>query len=133
MIEVESESVARPTTLAEFIIQRRGNGRQDQLARKAGIRSSTLCKIEKGVIRRPTDQSIAGLAVALNVPAEHLFELRDHLARQRAVSRVRAKLETTMGGESPVAAPRARTLRILGAGRQDPPIEVLLAYGTRKR
>lgn len=134
MLEIEGRATAETTDLARFILERRGGRRQDQLARRAGIRSSTLCKIEKGIIRRPSDRSIAGLAHALGVPAERLFELRDHGPREETVRSVVAMLESgAIEGEVLFAGIRPRRLHIVGASRKDPPIDVLLTYGARKR
>jgi transcriptional regulator with XRE-family HTH domain len=46
---------------------------QDDLARKSGVKYTTLSKIESGVVTKPTVQIIAKIAKALNVSIEELL------------------------------------------------------------
>ena len=47
---------------------------QDDLAKKANIKYSTLTKVEGGVVTKPSIQTIAKIARALNVPIEDLIK-----------------------------------------------------------
>lgn len=46
---------------------------QDDFARKANIKYTTLTKIESGVIKNPSVQVMAKIAKTLNVPIEDLL------------------------------------------------------------
>ena len=47
---------------------------QDDLARKANIKYSTLTKIEGGVVTKPSVQTIAKIAQSLGVSMEELIK-----------------------------------------------------------
>jgi transcriptional regulator with XRE-family HTH domain len=47
---------------------------QDNLARVAGIPYTTLIKIESNVVKRPSVQNVAKIAVALEVKIEDLLK-----------------------------------------------------------
>ena len=47
---------------------------QDDLARKAGLKYSTLAKIEGDLVTKPGVQMIAKIAKALGVPMEDLVQ-----------------------------------------------------------
>ncbi len=47
---------------------------QDDLARKADVKYTTLTKIESDVVKKPSVQTIAKLAKALGVPMENLIK-----------------------------------------------------------
>lgn len=50
---------------------------QDELARKADMPYATLAKIESGMVRNPTINTIIKLAVALNVTLDQLIPLKN--------------------------------------------------------
>jgi transcriptional regulator with XRE-family HTH domain len=45
---------------------------QDDLARKSGVKHTTLTKIESNVVIKPSAQTVAKIAKALGVPMEDL-------------------------------------------------------------
>jgi DNA-binding XRE family transcriptional regulator len=47
---------------------------QDDLARKSGVKYTTLSKIESGVVTKPTVHIMARIAKALNVSIEELLK-----------------------------------------------------------
>jgi len=47
---------------------------QDDLARKSGVKYTTLSKIESGVVTKPTVHIIAKIAKALNASIEELLK-----------------------------------------------------------
>tara|TARA_Y100000031_G_scaffold154518_1_gene202462 strand:- start:1162 stop:1359 length:198 start_codon:yes stop_codon:yes gene_type:complete len=47
---------------------------QDDLAREANVKYTTLTKIESDVVKKPSVQTIAKLAKALSVPMEDLIK-----------------------------------------------------------
>ena len=47
---------------------------QDDLARKSGVKYTTLSKIESGVVTKPTVLIMAKIAEALNTSIEHLLK-----------------------------------------------------------
>jgi transcriptional regulator with XRE-family HTH domain len=47
---------------------------QDDLAREAGVKYTTLSKIESGVVQRPTVHIMAKIAKALNTSIEDLLK-----------------------------------------------------------
>jgi len=47
---------------------------QDNLARKAGIPYTTLAKLESNVIRKPSVQTVAKIAIAVGVSIEKLIK-----------------------------------------------------------
>jgi transcriptional regulator with XRE-family HTH domain len=47
---------------------------QDNLARAAGIPYTTLIKIESSVVKKPSVQNVAKIAMALEVKIEQLLE-----------------------------------------------------------
>jgi len=47
---------------------------QDDLAKKADIKYTTLIKIERGVVNQPSVQNMAKIAKALNVLIEDLIK-----------------------------------------------------------
>ena len=47
---------------------------QDDLAKKANIKYSTLTKIEGGVVTKPSVQTIQKIAKSLGVPMEELLK-----------------------------------------------------------
>lgn len=47
---------------------------QDDLARKANVKYTTLTKIESDVVKKPSVQTIAKLAKAFGVPMEDLIK-----------------------------------------------------------
>jgi len=54
---------------------RKENGlTQDGLARKAGIPYTTLAKLESNVIRKPSVQTVAKIAIAVGVSIEKLIK-----------------------------------------------------------
>jgi transcriptional regulator with XRE-family HTH domain len=134
MIETEQAvEVRHALTLGEYIVQRRGSRRQDELARAAGIKGSTLSKIESGQSKRPSDVSIAGLAYALGVSAETLFALRDRDVRERTVRRVTAVLSAEASACLPTPRVGTRTLSFFGSRSQEPPLGALKQFGNRPR
>jgi transcriptional regulator with XRE-family HTH domain len=46
---------------------------QDSLARKAGIPYTTLAKLESNVIKKPSVQTVAKIAIAVGVSIERLI------------------------------------------------------------
>jgi len=55
-------------------LRTRLNLTQDDLARKSGVKYTTLSKIESGVVTKPTVQIIAKIAKALDVFIENLLK-----------------------------------------------------------
>lgn len=47
---------------------------QDDLVRKSGVKHTTLTKIESNVVTKPTVQTVAMIAKALDVVIEDLLE-----------------------------------------------------------
>jgi len=47
---------------------------QDDLARKSGVKHTTLTKIESNVVIKPSVQTVAKIAKALGVPMEDLVK-----------------------------------------------------------
>lgn len=47
---------------------------QDDLARKSGVKYTTLSKVESGFVTKPTVQTVAKIAKALNVSIEELIK-----------------------------------------------------------
>ena len=47
---------------------------QDDLARKSGVKYTTLSKIESGVVTKPTVYIVAKIAKALNTSIEELLK-----------------------------------------------------------
>ena len=47
---------------------------QDDLVRKSGVKHTTLTKIESNVVMKPSVQTVAMLAKALDVPMEDLVK-----------------------------------------------------------
>jgi transcriptional regulator with XRE-family HTH domain len=47
---------------------------QDDLARKSGVKYTTLSKIESGVVTKPTVHIMAKIAEALNTSIENLLK-----------------------------------------------------------
>ena len=47
---------------------------QDDLAKKADIKYTTLMKVESGVVNKPSVQTMAKIAKALNVSIEELIQ-----------------------------------------------------------
>ncbi|MCD6192142.1 MAG: helix-turn-helix transcriptional regulator [Candidatus Aminicenantes bacterium] len=55
-------------------LRQKNNLTQEKLAIKAGVPYTTLTKIESGVIKKPSVQTIAKIAKALGVPIENLLK-----------------------------------------------------------
>ncbi len=55
-------------------LRARLNLTQDDLARKSGVKYTTLSKIESGVVTKPTVQIVAKIAKALSVAIEELLK-----------------------------------------------------------
>ena len=47
---------------------------QDDLVRKSGVKHTTLTKIERNVVIKPSVQTVAKIAKALGVPMEELVK-----------------------------------------------------------
>ena len=69
------ERLSRETMIGDNVKQlRKKNGlTQDALARKADIPYTTLTKLETNVVKKPSVQTIAKIAKALNVDIEALI------------------------------------------------------------
>ena len=70
------ERLSRETMIGDNVKQlRKKNGlTQDALARKADIPYTTLTKLETNVVKKPSVQTIAKIAKALNVNMEELMK-----------------------------------------------------------
>lgn len=79
--------------------------RQEDLAREAGVRTTTVSRLERGV-QTPTEATLRRLARALELPAEELLSApADGPAQsRRLLEQVAATVETLTEGQTQILA-----------------------------